>query len=83
MDYRTDIERMPLKLRHVHGMCVSIAATAANAISFAKEHSIDPELILELEASAALAKAARARVIAIHQRAAARQERPNALDMGR
>jgi hypothetical protein len=73
---------MPLKLRHIHGLTVTMAATAGQAIAFAKEHSLDPTLIEELEASAALANAARARVVAIHQRAA-KNGATHALDLGR
>lgn len=75
------LDRLSIPYRAIHGLLATGAECLARAEGIAKERSLDPAVIAEISASMALASAARAMVIAIHQ-SRGLTERTNALDMG-
>lgn len=61
------IARMPIGDRAVHGLLSTGGECLARAFGIAKERGIDPAIIAEVAAAMALANAARAMLVAIHQ----------------
>lgn len=64
---RSPLDGMSLHYRAVHNLLVTSTECMIRAIGIARQQSLDPAVIAEINASMALANAARAMVIAIHQ----------------
>lgn len=64
---QSTLSGMPLPYRAVHALLATGSECLTRAMAIAKERSLDTAVIAEITASMALANAARAMVIAIHE----------------